>query len=386
MMKHTRTLCAALALAFASQTLLAEPVDEKMTPAPATLTDEGAQAIKKIFPNATIGASKLNMDRGIEAWFVSVTGDPNADTVEVAAGSAQTTVPVMVMQSSLKQAYKDLPEAVAKAAVAAAGDGAKFVKAEKLQIFFEFTPKKYDSEGAHYKMLPLSGPTTAYDVTYVNGDGVKGVVRLDADGKIIDPMNWMKHAAAVVPPGKLVIRANLGCVADYTDESGVVWSADRMYPEKKGKQAAAPPVPAAQPGEIVWGGLGREPRGGRQHTRIGLVIQGTDAPFIYDSERDKEGQFEFDVPNGKYTVRVHLCETWDGGVKPGSRPFAIDIQGKTVDPHIEIAPEAGGWMKPLVKEYKDIEVTDGKLLVTPHGNFGGNDKHATIEAYEVIQQ
>src|SRR5580658_10511793 len=87
-MKHTRILCAALALAFASQTLFAEPVDEKMVPAPATLTDEGAQAIKKAFPNVTIGASKLNMDRGIEAWFVDVTGDPNVSSVEVSAGSA----------------------------------------------------------------------------------------------------------------------------------------------------------------------------------------------------------------------------------------------------------------------------------------------------------
>jgi hypothetical protein len=73
-------------------------------------------------------------------------------------------------------------------------------------------------------------------------------------------------------------------------------------------------------------------------------------------------------------------------VKPGSRPFAIDIQGKTVVPSMEIAQEAGGWMKPLVKEFKDIQVTDGKLLITPHGNFHGNDKHASIEAYEVIAQ
>ena len=79
-------------------------------------------------------------------------------------------------------------------------------------------------------------------------------------------------------------------------------------------------------------------------------------------------------------------ETWEGGKTKGSRPFAIDIQGKTVVPSMEIAQEAGGWMKPLVKEFKDVEVTDGKLLITPHGNFGGNDKHASIEAYEVIQQ
>jgi hypothetical protein len=57
-----------------------------------------------------------------------------------------------------------------------------------------------------------------------------------------------------------------------------------------------------------------------------------------------------------------------------------------VAPRIEIAPEAGGWMIPLVKEFKDIQVTDGKLLVEPFGDFNHNDKHATIEAYEVIQQ
>ena len=401
-MKHTRTLraalalpFAALALAFASQTLFAEPVDEKMVPASPTLTDEGAQAVKKAFPNVTIGASKLNMDRGIEAWFVDVTGDPTVSTVEVSAGSAQIKVlPVMVVQSSLKLEQKDLPEAVSKAATGASSpsdadslhSSSKFLGAVKLQIFADFKTKNgksYDSEGANYQLVPLSQPLTAYDVTFER-DGLKGVVRVDPDGKIINPMNWMKHAAADVPAGKLVIRANLGCVADYTDLSGVVWSADRMYPKKQGGKQPADAAPA-QPG-IVWGGLGGEPHGGRQHTRTGLVIQGTDAPFIYDSERDKEGQFQFDVPNGTYTVRVHFCETWPDGAKKGSRPFAIDIQGKTIVPSMEIAQEAGGWMKPLVKEFKDIQVTDGKLLITPHGNFGGNDKHATIEAYEVIQQ
>lgn len=361
-MNYLRISCAALALALSAQTLFAEPVDEKMVPAPPTLTDEGAQAIKKVFPNVTIGASKLNMDRGIEAWFVNVTGDPSVDTVEVAAGSAQTTVPVMVMQSSLKQEQKDLPEAVAKAADAAAGEGAKFLKAEKLQIFFEFTPKKYDSEGAHYKLVPLSGPTTAYDVTYVNGDGEKGVVRLAPDGTVINPMNWMKHAAAVVPPGKKVIRINLGCVADYTDESGVVWAADRPYNKANG-----------------WGTLG-----GRAHTRVGLVVQGTDAPFIYDSERDKEGAARFDVPNGTYTLRIHFCETWPEASKPGFRLFNINIQGKRVVDKMDITGPAGGWMKPYVKEFPDIQVTDGKLVVEPSG--AGNDRHASIEAYEVIQQ
>ena len=80
-------------------------------------------------------------------------------------------------------------------------------------------------------MVALDTPITAYDLTYDNA-GTKGVVRIDAKGVVINNMNWLSHAAAVVPPGKLVIRVNLGCVIDYTDESGTVWLADRMISRK----------------------------------------------------------------------------------------------------------------------------------------------------------
>ena len=71
-------------------------------------------------------------------------------------------------------------------------------------------------------------------MTFVNKDGIKGVVRLDPDGKVLAPMNWMQRASAVVPPGKLVIRVHLGRIIDYTDRSGVVWSADRVYTKENG--------------------------------------------------------------------------------------------------------------------------------------------------------
>ena len=54
-----------------------------MVPVSPTLTDEAKQVIAKAFPNATIGDVKLNIDRGIEAWFVQLAGDPNVSTVEV---------------------------------------------------------------------------------------------------------------------------------------------------------------------------------------------------------------------------------------------------------------------------------------------------------------
>ncbi|HWB60193.1 MAG TPA: malectin domain-containing carbohydrate-binding protein, partial [Chthoniobacteraceae bacterium] len=292
----------ALALAFAVHNLLSAPPKNQV--ASPTLSDEATQAIKAAFPDATIGAAKLNIDRGLQVYYVGLTGDKNVDSVEVTA-----LAPVMVLQSSLKVEQKDLPDAVAKAGEIAAAarapdgpattpqilevvvaekDGVKFFSAEKITIDADFTPKKEYSTKTQYKLAALDKPETAYELTYTNKEGVKGVIRLDPGGTVISPMNWMKHDAAVAPDGKLVIRLNFGCPVDYTDLSGTVWKADRVYTKENG-----------------FGALG-----GRPAMRLNLTVQGTDAPFLYDSERDKEGAARFDVPNGKYTVRIHFCETW----------------------------------------------------------------------------
>ena len=373
-MKIPPILCAALAMAFAAQSLFAAPPKNQI--ASPTLSDEAAQAIKTAFPDATIGAAKLNIDRGLQVYYVDVTGDKAVDNMEVTA-----LAPVMVLQSSLKVERKDLPEEVAQTApiktlspdmypnestadAMLARDGINFLSAEKLTILADFTPKTEYSTKTQYKLAALDKSETAYDITYIDKNGVKGVIRLDPDGKVIAPMNWMKHAAAVVPAGKLVLRINFGCPIDYTDLSGIVWTADRVYAKENG-----------------FGALG-----GRPGQRINLTVQGTDAPFIYSSERDKEGAARFDVPNGKYTVRIHFCETWDGARPPGKRIFGIKIQGEQVADHMDLSGNPdGGWLVPFVKEYKDIKVTDGKLLVEP---FAQNDKdqHPSVEAYEIIAQ
>ena len=52
---------------------------------------------------------------------------------------------------------------------------------------------------------------------------------------------------------------------------------------------------------------------------------------------------------------------------------------------MDISGTAGGWLVPLVKEFPDIQVTDGKLLVEPFGN-NNRDQHASVQAYEVFAQ
>ena len=123
-MNHLRTLCAAAALTLAAQNLFgaSEPKDENLKAIPPTPSDAVLQAIKTQFPGAVTGAAKLNMDRGLEVYYVDVTGVKDVDTVEVCGGSAMINAPVMVLQASQKVTEKNLSDTVEKAAIAATTD------------------------------------------------------------------------------------------------------------------------------------------------------------------------------------------------------------------------------------------------------------------------
>jgi len=168
------------------------------------------------------------------------------------------------------------------------------------------------------------------------------------------------HAAGKAAPGVLVIRVSCGGKTDYTDLSGVTWSADQVY--SKGKK---------------WG----VDADFRTSARKGVTFPTTDAPGIYTNERDNMNWYRFDVPNGKYTVRLHHCETWEGASKPGQRSFGVKVQGKVVLKDLDLVRDVG-FMKPFVKEVKDVEVTDGKLMVEfIHPPV---HQHPQVNAIEVI--
>jgi hypothetical protein len=66
------------------------------------------------------------------------------------------------------------------------------------------------------------------------------------------------------------------------------------------------------------------------------------------------------LKTGAYSVRVYFAEP-DGGV-PDARVFDVALQGRTVLEALDIAKEAGGRMRGLVKEFKGVHV-DGSILV-----------------------
>ena len=88
------------------------------------------------------------------------------------------------------------------------------------------------------------------------------------------------------------------------------------------------------------------------------------------------------MPNGKYTVRLHFAEIYDLIATPGMRVFTVSLQDKPVLEKFDITKDAGGFGKVVVKEFKNVTVTDGKLVI----GFEKITEFPTIQAIEVLGQ
>jgi len=159
---------------------------------------------------------------------------------------------------------------------------------------------------------------------------------------------------------KLVLRINCGATESYTDKAGNMWLADQSM--DSGKE---------------WGAID-----GLTVDRGDISITGTDAPKIYQTERYSMDGYKFTVPNGKYTVRLHFAETYDGIMAEGERVFSVSINGQTVLADFDPFKEAGGYQKPVVKTIEDIAVTNGQLAI----GFTVNIQNPEINGIEILSK
>jgi Malectin domain len=102
--------------------------------------------------------------------------------------------------------------------------------------------------------------------------------------------------------------------------------------------------------------------GGQTDERPDLQIVNTKSPDIYHSEHWSMDSFTYPVPNGKYTVKLHFCETYEGIQGPGDRVFSFNVQGKDFK-DFDVWVKSGGFLHAYV-ETVPIEVTDGKVHIT----------------------
>lgn len=145
-----------------------------------------------------------------------------------------------------------------------------------------------------------------------------------------------------------IVRIKTGVSAPLTDETGVVWRADTGF------------------------------TGGDTIERSDLTIANTKTPSVYRAERYGMSAFHWKLANGKYRVKLHFAETYEGITAAGERVFGFNIEGQEFK-GFDVFKLAGGALRAYV-ETVDVEVKDGSLDIT----FSSQVEYPEINALEII--
>jgi hypothetical protein len=158
---------------------------------------------------------------------------------------------------------------------------------------------------------------------------------------------------------KPVYSINCGADEVYVDAGGKTWLADQEKTDK-----------------VDWGVVG-----GSVILRETVEIPGTRAPKVYLNECYSMAGYVFKLAPGKYTVRLHFAETYDGITADGERVFDVSFNGKVVLKDFDVFKEAGGANMPVIKEFKGVAVAD-KLAI----DFTTNIQNPEINGIEIIAE
>ena len=153
---------------------------------------------------------------------------------------------------------------------------------------------------------------------------------------------------AAAAPARSPLRIKAGPAAAFTDADGNPWRAEQGFAD------------------------------GDSTERPELKIANTKTPGIYQSEHYSMTAFSQPVPNGKYTVKLHFCETFEGIEGPGQRVFSFNVEGHEFK-DFDVWVKAGGPLRAYI-ETVNVEVTDGKLDIA----FTPNVENPQINGIEII--
>ena len=181
------------------------------------------------------------------------------------------------------------------------------------------------------------------------------------DGAPVAPAPTVPTTPTVVPTGKLAIRVACGAYQPYTDKDGNLWLPD----EVKAPGASLSP-----------------PDGMTVERAEEFEVPNVAFPEIFRTERYSMSAYEFNLPNGKYTVRLHFAECFTGITGVGQRVYSFAVQGQTPEKDFDLWKEAGGPYKAIRREYKGVAVTDGKLRIT----FTPNIENPAINGIEIFAE
>lgn len=139
----------------------------------------------------------------------------------------------------------------------------------------------------------------------------------------------------------------------------VALAARPLSPAKAIRVCALAGRPLRDPDGNVW-----EPATGfdfgENFDRDSLSIDNTAFPDLYRHEHLGMTAWRRRMPNGRYTVRLHFCETWENIDGPRQHVFDVAVQGSVLR-NFDMFSEAGGKNKPF-KSFP-ANVTNGLLEI-----------------------
>jgi len=121
-------------------------------------------------------------------------------------------------------------------------------------------------------------------------------------------------------------------------------------------------------------------QGGQTLERADVQVANTKSPEIYRGERYSMDSFSWPVPNGKYQVKLHFAETYEGITGPGERVFSFNVQGHEFK-DFDVYAKAGGPLRAYV-ESVNVEATNGFIKVT----FTPKVENPQINGIEILPQ
>jgi hypothetical protein len=170
-----------------------------------------------------------------------------------------------------------------------------------------------------------------------------------ASAPSVSPPPAVAPANAVPAPVPPPVRIKAGLFTSFTDSDGNVWLPDQGFTD--GETTDRPDD---------------------------LQIANTKDPAFYRTERYSMTSFSYPVPNGKYMVKLHFAETFDGISGPGGRVFSFNVEGREFK-DFDIWVKAGGAQRACI-ETVNVEVTDGKLDVS----FTAQEENPEINGIEIL--
>jgi hypothetical protein len=151
--------------------------------------------------------------------------------------------------------------------------------------------------------------------------------------------------ASPAPP----VRIKAGLMTSMKDTEGNVWLADQGFAD----------------GDIT-------------ERPDDMPVANTQTPAMYRSERYGMTSFSYPVPNGKYVVKLHFAETFEGITADGERVFSFNVEGQDFK-DFDVRAKAGGSQRAYV-ETVNAEVADGKLDIT----FSSKVENPMINGIEIL--